>query len=91
MLWLISHLSGNQKIAQDHQLPPVLNLTELGRGEKAVLGDENMVNLVTQDLAVALAMVERGDLAVAIWHTAYALPKLDLGNHCLTEVNILYV
>jgi hypothetical protein len=76
-----------QQIANDYKINPKLYLTELGKLESARLTENQRADLITQNLACALALAEQGKLDTAIWHTAYAID--DPGNHGLAELNDL--
>lgn len=72
-----------QKIAKDFSLPPELFLTELGKPEISRLSPKEHSCCVVQNLSVALALVEKGAIETAIWHTAHQVG--DPNRHSLTK------
>lgn len=61
-----------QDMMRANGIPPVLHLTELGKLEGARLTESEHSDVVTQNLATALSIHEKGDIQQVFWHTAHA-------------------
>lgn len=77
-----SRITEYKKLLRELGLPKIpLYLTELGKPETAILNNNEQVNALTQELAVALYHVWVGDIQNVFWQTA--LDPEDKGRHNL--------